>query len=89
MFHDPPTERNRVWQTDFSEFETAEGGIWRICAVIDYAAKHYLAVGITPTGRSVDALACLDVAVVEAEGVLGLHDLRDDRGELDGLETIT
>ena len=60
-----------------------------ICAVIDYAAKHYLAVGITPTGRSVDALACLDVAVVEAEGVLGLHDLRDDRGELDGLETIT
>ena len=25
MFHDPPTERNRVWQTDFSEFETAGG----------------------------------------------------------------
>jgi hypothetical protein len=23
VFHDPPTERNRVWQTDFSEFETA------------------------------------------------------------------
>lgn len=37
VFHDPPTDRNRVWQTDFSEFETSGGGIWRICAVIDYA----------------------------------------------------
>ena len=26
VFHDPPTERNRVWQTDFSEFETATVG---------------------------------------------------------------
>ncbi len=42
VFHDPPTERNRVWQTDFSEFETAGGGIWRICAVIDYATKYVL-----------------------------------------------
>ena len=55
MFHDPPTERNRVWQTDFSEFETAGGGIWRICAVIDYATKYCLAARITPTGRGVDA----------------------------------
>jgi hypothetical protein len=31
VFHDPPTERDRVWQTDFSEFETAGGGTWRIC----------------------------------------------------------
>ena len=30
VFHDPPRERNRVWQTDFSEFETTAGGIWRI-----------------------------------------------------------
>jgi hypothetical protein len=28
---------------DFSEFETARGGIWRICAVIDYATKYCLA----------------------------------------------
>ena len=27
VFRDPPTERNRVWQTDFSEFETTNGGI--------------------------------------------------------------
>jgi serine/threonine protein kinase len=32
LFRDPPSERNRVWQTDFSEFETPSGGIWRICA---------------------------------------------------------
>jgi putative transposase len=81
VFHDPPTERNRVWQTDFSEFETAGGGIWRICAVIPYATKYCLAARITPTGRGVDALACLDAAVDEAERVLGLDDLRDDRGE--------
>jgi putative transposase len=39
VFHDPSTGRNRVWQTAFSEFETAGGGIWRICAVTGYATK--------------------------------------------------
>lgn len=78
VFHDPPTERNRVWQTDFSEFETPSGGIWRICAVIDYATKYCLAAKITPTGRGSDALACLNAAVAEAERILGLDDLRDD-----------
>jgi hypothetical protein len=43
---------------DFSEFETAGGGIWRICAVIDYVTKYCLAVTVTPTARGVDALAC-------------------------------
>jgi hypothetical protein len=37
VFRDPPRQRNRVWQMDFSEFETARGGIWRISAVINYA----------------------------------------------------
>jgi len=32
---------------DFSEFETARGGIWRICAVIDYATKHCLVATVT------------------------------------------
>jgi transposase InsO family protein len=48
VFRDPPTVRNRVWQTDLSEFETTGGGIWRICAVIDYATKYCLAVTVTP-----------------------------------------
>jgi transposase InsO family protein len=88
-FRDPPTERNRVWQTDFSEFETTGGGIWRICAVIDYATKYCLAVTITPTGRGGDALACLNAAVVEAERILGLDDLRTDRGTLDLVDETT
>jgi len=73
------------WQTDFSQFETAGRGIWRICAVIDYATKYCLAARITPTGRGVDALACLDAA----ERVLGLDDLRDDRGELELVDKNT
>jgi transposase InsO family protein len=78
VFRDPPTQRNRVWQTDFSEFETTGRGIWRICAVIDYATKYCLAVTVTPTARGADALACLMLAVSEAERVLGLEDLRTD-----------
>jgi hypothetical protein len=34
-----PTVQLRIWQMGFSEFTTARGGIWRICAVIDYATK--------------------------------------------------
>jgi putative transposase len=37
----------------------------------------------------VDALACLDAAVDEAERVLGLDDLRDDRGELELVDENT
>jgi hypothetical protein len=68
---------------DFSEFETARGGIWRICAVIDYATKYCLAATVTPTSRGQDALGCLCRAVVEAERVLDLDDLRADRGVMD------
>ena len=82
-FQDPPRQRNRVWQMDFSEFETARGGIWRICAVIDYATKYSLAATVTPTSRGQDALGCLRRAVVEAERVLDLDDLRADRGVMD------
>ncbi|MEU6559244.1 integrase core domain-containing protein [Nocardia nova] len=85
VFHDPPATRNRVWQTDFSEFETIGGGIWRICAVIDYATKYCLAITVTPTARGADALACLQRAVTEAERVLGLDDLRADRGQAEVL----
>jgi putative transposase len=86
VFCDPPTQRNRVWQTDFSEFETTGGGIWRICAVIDYATKYCLAVTVTPTARGTDARACLMLALAEAERVLGLDDLRADRGVAEVIE---
>jgi transposase InsO family protein len=86
VFLDPPTERNRVWQTDFSEFETSAGGIWRICAVIDYATKYCLAVTVSPTSRGLDALACLHRAVAQAQRVLTLDELRADRGGVDILD---
>ncbi len=89
VFHDPLTQRNRVWQTDFSEFETASGGIWRSCAVIDYATKYCLAATVTPTARGQDALACLTAAVQHAEWIWGLDDLRADRGELDLVDETT
>jgi putative transposase len=83
VFRDPPRERNRVWQMDFSEFETTGGGIWRICSVIDYATKYCLAATVTATRRGQDALACLRRAVAEAERVLDIDDLRADRGMMD------
>jgi hypothetical protein len=49
VFVDPPTRRNRVWQFDFSEFETLGGGIWRLGGTVDYAAKTALACTVTAT----------------------------------------
>ena len=79
VFRDPPTQRNRVWQTDFSELETSNGGIWRIWAVIDYATKYCLAVTVTPTARGADALHCLHLAIAEAQRLLALHDRHRSR----------
>jgi len=39
-------------QMDFSEFESARGGIWRICAVIDYATKYCLVLPDAPQGAA-------------------------------------
>ena len=89
VFREPPTERKRVWQTDFSEFETACGGIWRISAVIDYVTKYCLSITVTPTSRGADAVRCLQLAIDEAQHVLGLHDLRTDRGLMDVLDAMT
>jgi putative transposase len=83
VFCDPPTERNRVWQIDFSEFETTNGGIWRICAVIDYATKYCLGLTVTATARGIDALYCLQLAISEAQHLLNLDDLRADRAVMD------
>ena len=68
VFRDPPTERNRVWQTDFSEFETTSGGIGCISAVVDYATKYCLAITITRTSRGADAVACLNLAIAGVSG---------------------
>src|SRR6266571_9558654 len=62
VFLEPPTRRCRVWQSDFSEFETIGGGIWRLCGVVDYVAKVSLACPVTTTQTAVDAIAALEAA---------------------------
>jgi len=57
--------------------------------VIDFATKYCLAAAITPTARGQDALACLLAAVQHAQRILGLQDLRSDRGELDLVDETT
>ena len=42
-FAAPPTGPNRVWQFDFSEYETTGGGTWRVAGVADYYSKYELA----------------------------------------------
>jgi transposase InsO family protein len=62
-FVEPRARRNRVWQMDFSEFETAGGGTWRIGGVVDYAAKVCLATHISGTSTARDATAALAAAI--------------------------
>lgn len=76
-FVDPPARRNRVWQLDFSEFETAGGGTWRLAAVIDYATKTSLAVAISGTSAARDATGAVRAAIDAAERLLG-RPLADD-----------
>jgi putative transposase len=59
---DPPERRNRVWQTDFSELETAGQGVWQLGGVVDYAAKVTLACPVTPTKTWRDAVGALEDA---------------------------
>lgn len=71
VFLEPPTRRCRVWQTDFSEFETTGGGIWRLSGVVDYVAKVALACPVTTTQTAADAIASLEAARAQAETWLG------------------
>ena len=92
-FVDPPSRRNRVWQMDFSEFETAAGGIWRMAGLVDYATKLSLAVRVTGTSAARDACAGLAEAIDAAERLLGRR-LEDDcvdatTGELAPLTVVT
>jgi putative transposase len=77
VFLAPPSRRNRVWQADFTEFETARGGTWRILVVVDYATKVCLAAAITATSAARDAIESLELAIAESER-LTAHPLSDD-----------
>ena len=93
MFYAAPTRRNRVWQTDFTEFETTAGGTWRISPVLDYATKYCLASPIVGQTAARDAIEVLGSAIAEAETLLGRPLLEDcvdpETGELQHLAIVT
>ena len=63
--------RNRVWQVDFSAFETTSEGTWQLCGVVDYAAKVALVCPVTATQTATDLCAALEAAIDAAEALLG------------------
>jgi putative transposase len=93
LFVAAPTRRNRVWQTDFTEFETSRGGTWRVSPVLDYATKVCLAAPVSGTTAARDAIAAIEAAIAEAERLLGhplLEDCVDpDTGELTPVTIVT
>ena len=93
VFVDPPVRRNRVWQADFTQFETTAEGIWRLCPVVDYATKAALACPITPTQGATDLIAALQSAVDAVEALLGrplVEDCTDPAtGEIHPLVIVT
>jgi transposase InsO family protein len=93
VFLDPPTRRNRVWQTDFSELESLAGGIWRMSGVVDYWAKLCLTCPVTTTQGTRDAVAALEAAIDQAETLLGRELLQDcvdhHTGELTPVVVVT
>ncbi len=92
-FVDPPDRRCRVWQTDFSEFESVGGGTWRIAGVVDYVAKVALACRVAVTQTAADAIAALELARQQAESWLGgplLTECLDlESGELTPVVVVT
>lgn len=89
----PPTRRNRLWQADFSEFETGAAGTWNLGGVVDYWARVSLACTVTVTKTMTDAIAFLEAALAEVEALLGvtwIQDLTDPvTGEIGTLRIVT
>jgi len=76
-FAKEPTGPNQVWQLDFSEYETTTGGTWRIASCRDYWSKYEFDAHVSPTANMHDAVAAVELALTEAETLLG-HPLIDD-----------
>ena len=76
-FRAPAVRRNRVWQTDFSEFETTRAGTWDISGVVDYVAKVCLTCPANATKTGPDAVNALEAAIEEAERLMG-HSMQED-----------
>ena len=93
LFTTPVTRRNRVWQTDFSEFETTTRGSWELSGIVDYVAKVCLACPANTTQTAADAVAALELAIAEAERLVGrplVEDCVDPAtGELECLTIVS
>lgn len=76
VFRQPMPRRNRVWQTDFSDFETTAGGTWALAGVIDYWDKVCLTCTANGTQTALDAVATLEAAIAEAERLMATGWLR-------------
>jgi len=92
-FVTPPMRRNRLWQADFSEYETSAAGVWNLGGVVDYWAKVALACEVTIRKTTKDAIWFFEAALAEVETLLGIdwvEDLTDpDTGEIAKLRIVT
>lgn len=92
-FIDPPERRNRLWQADFSEYETSAAGTWNLGGVVDYWAKVNLACEVTIRKTTKDAIVFFEAALAEVEtlgGVSWIEDLTDpDTGDIAKLRIVT
>lgn len=86
-FVEPPTRRNRVWQTDFTEFEITSGSAWQIAPVTDYYAKVVFAANVSNRKTGPDAVRSIEAAIAGVEAMLG-HSLLEDCTDHDTGEVI-
>jgi transposase InsO family protein len=89
-----PTGPNQVWQFDFSEYETAAGGTWRVAGIADYWSKYEFGWHWSPTANQHDAIAAVELALAEADRLLGdvslIEHLTDpDTGEIVPITLVT
>jgi len=67
----PPSGPNQVWQLDFTEFETRQGGVWRIGGIADYWSKLELGWHVSTTANHRDAIETVEQAIAETEWLAG------------------
>jgi transposase InsO family protein len=71
VFAEVPTGPNQVWQLDFSEFETVQGGTWRIAGCRDWYSKFEHRFHISPTANQYDAITAVELALEDYEQMFG------------------
>ena len=76
-FITPPRRRNRLWQADFSEYETDMTGTWNLGGVVDYWSRVNLACQVTIRKTATDAIAFFETALDEVENLCGVTWIED------------